>query len=30
MKIGVFVVVTLVAMFLAWAMVVGIGNEDED
>lgn len=30
MKIGVFVVVTLVVIFLAWAMVVGIGNEDED
>lgn len=30
MKIGVLVVVVLVAMFLAWAMVVGIGNEDED
>lgn len=30
MKIGVFIVVVLVAIFLAWAMVVGIGNEDED
>lgn len=30
MKIGVFVVVTLVVMFLAWALVAGIGNEDED
>ena len=30
MKIGVLVVAVLVTMFLAWAMVVGIGNEDED
>ena len=29
MKIGVFVVVALVVMFLAWAMVKGIGDEDE-
>ena len=30
MKIGVLVVVTLVVIFLTWALVVGIGNEDED
>ena len=30
MKIGVLVVVTLVVIFLAWVLVVGIGNEDED
>jgi hypothetical protein len=29
MKIGVFVVVALVVMFFAWAMVKGIGDEDE-
>lgn len=30
MKIGVGVLIALVVMFLAWALVVGIGNEDED
>ena len=30
MKIGVGVLIALVVIFLAWAMVAGIGNEDED
>ena len=30
MKIGVGVVVILVVMFLAWAIVVGIGDEADE